>query len=132
MSIVSKLNKRKWDAVVCIDNGKWFTGWDGDIATKPRNTYRGEQPALHKMSDIHEIRQLKVKLLGTSRGRSSAIFLFEDKDGYTYNVSMSGGEKLLKAYFADKIEREGEYLVADFVQTKQGANYFIEIVGDFL
>ena len=114
---LASLSKRSWKPCVHKDTGKWFTGYSeycyGDYTTK-------DQP--------HEVRTLTLTPKTISRGRSAANMIFEDKDGYAYLMSLGGGFELVKRLIKEDVDKDGEFLIADFVQTKKGSNIFIEAV----
>lgn len=127
---MSKLYKRKWDGLETIKEGKWFTGYDGDVTIIKDGA---EHPHLQWCTPCgkvdHYTKTLTLRPVCTSRGRSSAVMVWEDKDGFQYNMSLSGGFKLLQMIVNNKVELDLDkgYVTQVFTQTKQGANYFIEV-----
>ena len=138
-----KLNKRKYPAVVYDGgekDGKWYTGWEGDIRVEEdRDKYHWMPSQTHKIVDQHISRKLELRYNTYSRGRSAANIHLEDKDGHMYELSMSAFDTLLTATMRPSRETSDMYDVAMstdmldgsvwfrgfFVQVKQGQNYFI-------
>lgn len=122
---MSKLDKRTWRPLLHTDNLKWYTGYEHD-------TYVGnEESGLYRryrcvVADYHFSDELTVKLAGYGRGRSAANFYVEDQEGHKYMMSMSGFYELMEELLkAQTTIHRGGYFTATFIQTKQGANYFI-------
>jgi hypothetical protein len=124
-----KLDKRSWLGYITVKEGKWFTGYSGDILeNKPEHWYSPQCKFCIPVT--HEVRELTLKPVTTQRGRSSAVAIWEDKEGFKYDISFSGTFKMLQTIMNDSDEFEviDGFITAKFVQTKQGANYFIEMV----
>ena len=127
---MERLRKRKWKPVIIVGESddcfnkhfdKWFTGWNGLIE---------DDPCVVEVDEEHQAKYLHLSPCGMSRGRSAATFEFKDKDDYTYTMSMSGTYALLAALSCGLVERSEEVYNGwrvPCVQTKQGANYFIEV-----
>lgn len=119
---MEKLLRRKWKPVVCKDTNKWFTGYQGDLEYKTT--------CCELVDQDHEAKILHLTPCGMSRGRSAGTFEFKDDDDFTYTMSMSGTYALLTALAAGLVTKS-EKVYAGWeipcVQTKQGANYFIEV-----
>lgn len=116
---VTSIQKRSWKPHMDPDTGKWYTGYEYGEYNKPKPI---------QINQAHEVRTLTITPVHTTRGRSAANMIFEDKTGYKYIMGLSGGFELIKRLIRDDIKRDGEYLIADFVQTKRGSNIFIEAV----
>lgn len=130
---MSNLSKRKWDGLETVNEGKWFTGYDGDVFIPIEGVETSHCSRFKLCNRVdHSIKTLKVKPVCTSRGRSSAIMVWEDSEGFQYNMSLSGGFTLIQLIVSSgvKIDIADGYITTTFVQTKQGANYFIEVYAD--
>ncbi len=115
---MERLRKRKWKPAYIDDSDKWFTG------------YQGAGGYWEDLQDSHVVKYLHLTPCGMSRGRSAATFEFKDKDDFTYTMSMSGTFALLAALSCGIAEKSDEVYNGwrlPCVQTKQGANYFIEV-----
>lgn len=123
---IESLKKRSWKPVVCSKTGKWFTGWEGDAITTPRH-WRPDEDTFTTLDTEHESRILTLKLDTLYRGRSAAGFVFTDCDGYEYNIGMRGIEILLNKILSGDLVPVDGCITAEFAQTKQGQNLFIEI-----
>ena len=124
MSSKSKMSKRKWEPLYNLD-GTWYTGWQHD-ARCSQEYCRGHQVVNARVGVGHAVVDMTVKLAGYGRGRSAANFYVEDLNGRDYMMSMSGFYSLLEQVLSKDIELlDGGYFIATFMQTKQGANYFI-------
>jgi len=118
---MSKLNNRSWKPVLNLD-GSWYTGWSGDIREK--SDHNRKKNAI--LVTEHHTEELTVRLDGYGRGRSAANFYVKDEEGHSYMMSMSGFYSLLEqVLLAESIIHNGGYFTATFMQTKQGASYFI-------
>lgn len=119
----ASLNKRSWKPFLMKDSGKWYTGHDNVWSM-----FNVNNPLVIESEDAHEIRTLKLTLTHAIRGRNLANMYFEDEEGFSYSMSLDGGLKLIKKMLKDEISRDGEYLIADFVQVKRGVSLLIEAV----
>lgn len=118
------MSKRKWKPLYNLD-GTWYTGWQHD-ARCSQEECRGQQVPNAMVGGGHGKINMTVKLAGYGRGRSAANFYVEDLNGRSYEISMSGFYSLIEQVLSNKIELlDGGYFTATFMQTKQGANYFI-------
>lgn len=118
---MSKFSKRKWKPVYNL-NGSWYTGWSRDIHEDNKKYYKKNA----KVGKEHFSKDLTVKLNGYGRGRSAANFDVKDEEGNSYMMSMSGFYSLLEQVLDMNTDiKRGGYFTATFMQTKQGANYFI-------
>lgn len=134
---MKKLNKRKYPAVVVKDSGKWFTGYYGEYLTEPsENEYFNRMYPLCEESDTHITSELSVKYKTYSRGRSAANIILEDSEGYEYMLSMSSFDKLMKAandpHNSVVTLNSNGWFIGEFMQVKQGSNYFISVVEEKL
>lgn len=150
---MAKIGKRKYPAVY-DRNGKWFTGWEGDVHTGPvpehvvGNPYWEDKFGFIK-SDDHVAAKLELQYVRYSRGRSAANIIMQDIYGNTYAMSLSGFDILMKLTHWPRLKLrkegyvgsldsqdkydisscrngDGEWFEGTFCQTKQGQNYFIE------
>lgn len=130
---MSKLNKRKYPAVVEKDSGKWFTGYCGHYRTASSdNEWFNNRHPLYEESSEHTTKTLSVKYKTYERSRSAANIVLEDVDGYTYSLSMSSFDKLMLAINDPdndlvKLNANG-WFIGEFMQIKQGTSYFISVV----
>jgi len=111
---------RSWKPFVDKGTGKWLTGYAEGYAQQLRDP----------LVEDHEIRILEITPTGTGRGRSAAYITFEDREGHNYNMSLTGGFELIKAYLHGKIRGNGEFMIGRFNQVKKGSSLFIEVVKD--
>ena len=154
---MSKLSTRKYDALVvsCQGMGKWYTGWEGNAFTKQQESaYLKQWPncdvdrsfnqpnSTYKRVEVvgHETRQLRLQFSTTRKGRSAAVAVFKDKEGYSYDVSFNSLELILcllhqkrgelqqKYDISETRDRNGTWVEGTFIQVKRGQNYFIEPV----
>lgn len=119
------LSKRKWRSLLHAESLKWYTGYEHDtyVDDKELGLYRRYKCVISKE---HYTDTLTVKLAGYGRGRSAANFYVEDQEGHKYMMSMSGFFELMDLLLKSQtVAHKGGYFTATFVQTKQGANYFI-------
>lgn len=119
---MQKLSKRKYPALEV--DGKWFTGWTGEIGDA--------------VEAEHVTRKMRLQFLTTEKGMSSATAIFRDKEGFRYTVSFGGLELIIKLlhwprsewhqqYDIEEIrDRNGTWIEGTFMQVKKGQNYFIE------
>lgn len=130
---MSKLNKRKYPAVVHKDNGKWFTGYCEEYIVKSDlDDWRVGRYPICEESDEHITKTLSVKYKTYERGRSAANIVLEDNEGFPYSLSMSSFDKLMTASNdpnnqAVTLNANG-WFIGEFMQIKQGSNYFISVV----
>lgn len=134
MASRKSINKRKCPCVT-KENGKWFTGYEGNYTTQEYiDTHYpdGKHWYSHvcEESDNHETKVLKLQPSNTQRGRSAANIVCKDEDGYQYLMSMKSIDNFLQALVSGKIIIEDGYFSAEFCQVKQGQNYFIDLVED--
>lgn len=132
MDIQQKLNKRKFKGYEYYANNKWFTGYSGDIICR-EDAQKWVCGGYEVCKEIpHEVRELSLWLAGNSRGRSSAVMIWKDSAGFSYNMSLSSGCDLIQKIMTGrcKLDIETGLVTAKFIQVKQGANYFIEEVND--
>jgi hypothetical protein len=144
---MKKLKKRKYPAVDhtnhneigTVADGKWYTGWQGDI--RAAGDGWDEDEAYHVLSSDHEVRKLRVRYCGYARGRSAAEIIVEDEQGFRYSMSMSGFDILMitanrppretrdkfEIFTERNLTGDGTWWVGNFIQTKQGQNYFIAL-----
>lgn len=151
---MSKLRKRNYPALEVTGTGKWFTGWEDNAFTEerweafqrryPNADYRyvfeGNSPSYFVDIIEHETRKLSLQFSHTEKGRSSAVAVFEDKDGFKYKVSFSNLELILQLLHRKRdpntkydisetrIQGSGTWIEGTFMQVKKGQNYFIEPV----
>lgn len=150
---MTKLKKRSYDALAVRNSGgKWFTGWEGNAFTdaiwesfKKKYPNADDQYIFSKNSpnefvDIidHEVRKLRLQFSSTHKGRSSAIAVFFDEDGFGYDISLNSldlllclihqkpGELHTQYDISECRNSEGTWIEGSFVQCKKGQNYFIE------
>lgn len=119
------MSKPTWNPVLYEHNGKFFTGYQGNINTSWFGKV-GERPV--EVELVHTTQKLQVKLDGISRGRSAANMYLIDTDGERYMMSFKGAYTMILKLLENKICGEDGWFTARFKQTKQGKNYFIEIV----
>lgn len=132
-------SKRSYHSYV-KDNGKWFTGYDGDAFTEEgAERFKAHWPRVdpnylieRKVNIVdHEHRELKLKFITTSKGRSSAVAIFQDEENFQYALTFIDFGKLFHIisntgeYPEYDIRIEDGYLVGWFNQCKKGQNYFI-------
>lgn len=148
------LSKRKYPALNVTGTGKWFTGWDGSaFTTRQEEAYSARWPHCdlesmfrsggdNKRVEVgeHETRQLTLQFKSNEKGRSSAVAVFSDKDGFEYNISFSSLELILRLLHwkrdpntkydvsETRIQGSGTWIEGTFMQIKRGQNYFIEPV----
>lgn len=152
---MSKLKKRSYPALAeAGSGGKWFTGWEGFAFTaKSEAAYAARFPLCNfehmfrpggenkRVEEIeHEVRKMALQFSRTEKGRSSAVAVFEDKEGFEYKISFNSLELILqllhrKRYPNTKydisetrIQGSGTWVEGTFMQVKKGQNYFIEPV----
>lgn len=107
------LKSRSWEARYTEDN-KFFTGYPAGY---------------HKLiAGDHRQDSVAVKPAKFGRGKSSAVFYFEDRDGHSYQMTCKGTSILLDMIAKDQLEVFDGYIHLDIVQVKQGANYAVEPV----
>lgn len=152
---MTKLSKRKYPALAAAGSGgKWFTGWEGFAFTEqqekahcnryPRcdmvNMFRegGENKRVEEIE--HEVRKLSLQFSHTEKGRSSAVAVFEDKEGFEYKISFNSLELILQLLHRKRdpntkydisetcIQGTGTWVEGTFMQVKKGQNYFIDPV----
>ena len=116
--IEKQLKKRGWKPVI-TEEGKLFTGWDG---VRHYDEMVSDEP--------HKIWVLEIRPVTFSRGRSAADIIFEDRDGFKYDMKIGGAVKLLRKMCLGEIELNDGYLKTEIVQVKKGANVAIECVFD--
>jgi hypothetical protein len=131
--------KRNYNGYV-KDNGKWFTGYDGDALTEEgAEKFKARWPRVdpnylleRKVNIVdHEHRELKLKFVTTSKGRSSAVAIFQDEENFQYALTFIDFGKLFHIisntgeYPEYAVRLEGDYIVGWFNQCKKGQNYFI-------
>lgn len=150
---MSKLNKRKYDGLAELNSGgKWFTGWEGFAFTeaseeaylkrfphaKPEYMFRegGENKRVEVIP--HEVRKMRLQFKTTGKGRSSAVAIFVDEEGFEYTITLYALEKILQLLHwkrdpnttydisETRIEWGGTWIEGTFMQVKKGQNYFIE------
>lgn len=131
MTSRKSLNKRKYPCVT--KEGKWFTGYEGEVVTQEYcdKRYNEEVPTWYTLcveSDIHETKVLRLKPSHTRRGRSAANIVCVDEDEYEYLMSMKSIDNFLQALVSGKIVIKDGVFEAEFCQVKQGQNYFIDLV----
>lgn len=152
---MGKLRKRSYPALAeAGSGGKWFTGWEG-FAFTPRaeEVYAARFPLcdlVHmfrpgsenkRVEEIeHETRKMSLQFSHTEKGRSSAVAVFEDKEGFEYKISFSSLELILQLLHRKRdpntkydisetrIQGSGTWVEGTFMQVKKGQNYFIEPV----
>lgn len=126
---MSKLGKRKYPALGAPSGGqrKWYTGWAGDT---------------HGCLILaeHETRKLRLQFVKTKKGMSSAVAVFQDEDGFQYNLSFNCLELILVLLHHKRTDFHRKYDISEtrihgstwiegtFMQIKRGQNYFIEPV----
>lgn len=126
MTSRKSLSKRKYPAYTTTEEGKWFTGFEGDVTTTETTRFH----TLCEESYNHLTKLLKLTPSHTVRGRSAANLVFKDHEGFPYLLSMKSVDNFLKGLSnGDIIIQEG-YFEAEFCQVKQGQNYFIDLVED--
>lgn len=149
-----KLKKRKYPALNVTGTGKWFTGWEGEAFTVAQeeahlhryphcdleSIFRGGGRSQRVEPVDHEVRQLSLQFKSNEKGRSSAVAVFADKDGFEYNISFSSLELILRLLHwkrdpntkydvsETRIQGSGTWIEGTFMQVKRGQNYFIEPV----
>ena len=126
--MTDKLNKRTYPALGAPGGQrKWYTGWDG---------------ATHGCLrlDSHEYRKLRLQFVKTKKGRSSAVVIFKDAEGFEYTLSFNTLELILRLLhqkrgelhrvydLSETRDQDGTWVEGTFTQIKRGANYFIEPV----
>jgi hypothetical protein len=122
---MSKLDNRKWKPIILKSSLRWYTGYQGDYHLDKEAGRRYNSTPCSE-GGKHYTDKLTVKLAGYGRGRSAANFYVEDTEGYKYMMSMSGFYSLLEQVLIKGVTiKRGGYFTATFMQTKQGANYFI-------
>ena len=124
------LNKRKYPSVIYQSTGKWFTGYMGDYVTQvSTQEWKNNRYPLCTESNDHVTNKLSLKYRSYSRGRSAANIIMEDLDGDTYLMSMSSFHDMMCAFNNSEVYLENDHwFVGDFMQVKQGQNYFIALV----
>ena len=124
---MERLRRRKWKPAVVAATGKWFTGYQNTV---DETFLDQETPRVISVDVDHKMQYLHLTTNGFSRGRSAATFEFKDKDDFTYAMSMSGTLALLVALEQEIVEKSDQLYHGwrlPCVQTKQGANFFIEV-----
>ncbi|AEZ66179.1 hypothetical protein EXT67_20870 [Pectobacterium atrosepticum] len=148
------LSKRKYPALNVTGTGKWFTGWDGLAFTQEQeDSYIRQWPKCNREYTFgsdgtnrrvevgeHETRQLSLRFKSNEKGRSSAVAVFADKEGFEYKISFSSLELILRLLHwkrdpntkydvsETRIQGSGTWIEGTFMQIKRGQNYFIEPV----
>lgn len=147
-----KLKRRNYPALNVTGTGKWFTGWDGYAYTPAQEAsyflqfprcgreYFFHQDSENKRVEVvdHEVRQLALQFKSNEKGRSSAVAVFADKEGFEYKISFSSLELILRLLHwkrdpntkydisETRIQGSGSWIEGTFMQVKKGQNYFIE------
>ena len=127
MTSRKSIAKRTYPAVRTRSEGKYFTGYAGDISVDENHSTRDTKCV---RSETHNTEVLWVKPIGTRRGRSAANLTFEDMDGFSYSLSLKSTDTLLKYIVDGKVKIIDGYFFGEFCQVKQGQNYFIDLVED--
>lgn len=148
---MKKLSKRKYPGLAVINTGgKWFTGWEGDAFTKEKEiSFSTRYPhadmdhifsrgAAERVEVIeHEAKKLRLQFSFTGKGRSSAVAVFKDVDGFEYSLTLFTLEKILQLLHwkrdpntkydisETRIQGSGTWIEGTFMQVKKGQNYFI-------
>jgi len=63
----------------------------------------------YQIGDKHEIRELHLWPVANHKGRSAAQFIFQDKDGYKYLMSVSGVLHLLKEISGGRVAQDWKF-----------------------
>lgn len=147
------LSKRKYPALNVTGTNKWYTGWDGYAFTpQQESAYFLQYPRCEKEYFFHidsenkrveecghETRRLSLQFQSNQKGRSSAVAVFVDKEGFEYHISFSGLELMLRLlhWKRDRTTKHdlsetrihgSTWIEGTFMQIKRGQNYFIEPV----
>ena len=152
---MGKLRKRSYPALAeAGSGGKWFTGWEGFAFTPDQEkAYSARFPLFDfenmfrpggynkRVEEIdHETRKMSLQFSHTEKGRSSAVAVFEDKEGFEYKISFNSLELILQLLHRKRdpktkydisetrIQGSGTWIEGTFMQVKKGQNYFIEPV----
>lgn len=148
------LKRRNYPALtVQGSGGKWYTGWDGGAFTDSGfEAYKRQYPHSDvdsffdcnsrtrvDASTTHEVRKLRLQFKDTAKGRSSAVALFEDKEGFVYTMTLNtlglilcllhhprGVMHQIHDISETRIQGKGTFIEGTFMQVKKGQNYFIE------
>lgn len=149
------LKRRNYPALtVQGSGGKWYTGWDGDAFTDSGvESYKKQYPRADldrffegatsrsrvDATTDHETRKLRLQFKDTAKGRSSAVALFEDEEGFVYTMTLNTLGLILSLLHHPRgvihqihdisearIQGKGTFIEGTFVQAKKGQNYFIE------
>lgn len=149
------LKRRNYPALtVQGSGGKWYTGWDGDAFTDTGiEAYKKQYPRadMDRMfegktsrtrvdaSTTHETRKLRLQFKDTAKGRSSAVAIFEDEEGFEYTMTLNTLGLILSLLHhprgvmhqihdtsETRMQGKGTFIEGTFVQAKKGQNYFIE------
>lgn len=135
---MAKIGKRNYESITI--GGKFFTGWYGDIQ-KSNGHFVNRKNEVAEVDVSHKPQKLVLKYVGYSRGQSAANILFEDTEGYRYQMSLSGFDLMMQILSvpAGKLPEydvlefwaafggpSSKWYTGYFCQTKQGQNYFIE------
>ena len=129
MASRKSISKRKYYAYWTNEEGKWYTGYDGDISTcVEEDCQRGFKICTESSEHITQV--LTLTPSHTVRGRSAANIVFKDEQGFEYLMSVKGVATFLKGVVEDEVLIENGYFAAEFCQVKQGSNFFIDFVED--
>lgn len=153
--MTKSLKRRNYAALtVQGSGGKWYTGWEGFAYTDAGvEDYKKQYPHadVDRMfegrsswkrvtaEDNHEARHLSIQFKDVAKGRSSAIALFEDEEGFVYTITLNTLGLILtllhhprgdlhQGYDIAEVLTHGKgiFIEGTFVQVKKGQNYFIE------
>src|SRR6056300_1451877 len=122
---MSKLNKRKYKAVIEKLTGKWFTGYSEEYLTEGSdNDYWNRRYPLCQESNEHVTMELSLKYSTYERGRSAATIVMVDQEGYRYELTLSSFDKLMTASndpFNETVSLNANgWFIGTFMQMKQG------------
>jgi hypothetical protein len=110
-----RMVSRSWKPYVDKASGKWLTGYAEGYAKKVRDP---------KVED-HEVRILEIEPTSIGNG-----ILFEDREGYVYEMSHVGSLTLVEAIIDGRMTGVGTFLLGKFKQVKKGGKLFIEVAED--